>query len=239
MGVRGICSYIVDHPELGRVEVTGKEAARRITARWKDGTVCVTVPVGLTRNGLLAALDRMAPRLLKHRNVLRFAIGDVISLDGLSIRIGIQRIRPDGVLYKAALPESSVEVGETVDLSSLAATRLISRAMAAIAHRLAFQILVPRAMELAVRTKCAPSSWRISTGKKVLGKCDTNGVISLSYMNLFLPMELRDYIVCHELAHLSEMNHSSRFHAVCDGYCNGREKALARKLRAYKWPLLK
>ena len=56
---------------------------------------------------------------------------------------------------------------------------------------------------------------------------------------MFLPQELRDYIVLHEIAHLSEMNHSPRFHAVLDGYLGGREAILVNRLKTYSWPVLR
>lgn len=231
--------YRVDHSELGPVTVTCKSAARNISARWKEGSVRITAPFGISSKEVLEALDIMAPRLLRRRSVISFASGDIIGLDGLSIGICVQDISPRRVLCKCSVPESFVCVGSQLDLSSLTTTVLISRAMAAVARRLAFRMLIPRARELADRVGCHPSAWKISSGKKVLGKCDTKGVISLSHMNVFLPQDLRDYVVFHELAHLSEMNHSTRFHVVCDRYCMGREKVLARRLRNYVWPLLR
>lgn len=33
------------------------------------------------------------------------------------------------------------------------------------------------------------------------------------------------------------LNHSERFHRVCDTYLGGREKELVAKLKAFAWPL--
>ena len=72
----------------------------------------------------------------------------------------------------------------------------------------------------------------------VLGRCNSRGVIALSSVLVFLPEELREYVICHELAHLDEMNHSPRFHALCDKYCRGRERQLEAALKAAVIPIV-
>jgi len=43
------------------------------------------------------------------------------------------------------------------------------------------------------------------------GSCSRNGNLNFNFKILFLPEELRDYIIVHELCHLGEFNHSQNF----------------------------
>ncbi|MBQ8302206.1 MAG: M48 family metallopeptidase [Clostridia bacterium] len=57
----------------------------------------------------------------------------------------------------------------------------------------------------------------ITGAKTRFGSCSSKGNISFSYLLMLYPEEAIDYVVVHELAHLVEMNHSSRFYKIVEG----------------------
>ena len=64
------------------------------------------------------------------------------------------------------------------------------------------------------------------------GSCSKQGNLNFHYRLLFLPIELADYVIVHELCHLKEMNHSNKFWRLvaerCPNYLERR-----RELRTF------
>lgn len=228
------------HPTLGKIEIVMRSDAVRYTARWKEDVLRLTVPPSATGETVMKIIAEMEPKLLKKRPILIYNPGDRIELpEGFSVGFSRQGVKPRNVMASLHGQLISIEVGRELDMASPEVTSAVSRILCRIASRLAPELLLPRAMELARQVGASPASWSIMSGFHTLGKCSSRRVIHLSYVNVFLPPELRDYIVFHELAHLSEMSHSPRFHAICDRYCSGREKEFVKQLRDYRWPILR
>lgn len=227
--------YEFEYPALGMVRVNPRRNSNRISARWRDGKVNINVPWGISESKMMRALATFEPRLLSSRPDILYYDGQSFELDGVTITISRQSYAPNQIITQAQLPHSVIEVGRNFDFNKPDTSRTISNMMCRIAQRIAADILIPRARELAAEVNRAPVGWSISNGHRVLGRCDTNGVIALSYILVFLPPQLRDFVIYHELAHLSEMNHSPRFHELCNQYCGGREAELTAMLRAHKW----
>lgn len=61
------------------------------------------------------------------------------------------------------------------------------------------------------RLGVAPTRWRLSSARTRWGSCSADGSIRLNWRLMHFPPEIVDYVVCHELAHLKELNHGPRF----------------------------
>lgn len=229
----------ISHSELGRVIVNVRRNSSRVSARWKSGLVSLNVPQGTPVADINRLLDDFTPRLLAARPTLRFTPGQRIELPGVTFELRPQSVAPRKVLASPSLPVTYIEIGSELDLSDPETTLTVNDILLGAARRLAPRLLLPRARALTEVTGHSPMAWRISNGHRTLGVCNARGIISLSYVLVFLPADLRDFVILHELAHLLEMNHSPRFHALLDGYLGGNEAELSARLRTYRWPVLR
>lgn len=54
----------------------------------------------------------------------------------------------------------------------------------------------------------------LSNARSRWGSCNSRGEIRINWRLIQAPPHIINYVICHELAHLKEMNHSARFWAV-------------------------
>ena len=80
-------------------------------------------------------------------------------------------------------------------------------------------IFVERLANYAPRLGVSPPPLRISAARTRWGSCSHHGGISLNWRLILMPLAVVDYVVCHELAHIREMNHSPRFWSVVEQLC--------------------
>ncbi len=65
------------------------------------------------------------------------------------------------------------------------------------------------------------------------GSCSSKGNLNFNYQLYYLPEELLDYVVIHELAHRRHMNHSAAFWEEVEKYCPNY-KIRRRALQDYR-----
>lgn len=75
----------------------------------------------------------------------------------------------------------------------------------------ALQIFSERVQYYAGLHGFAPKQVKINSAKTRWGSCSANGTINFTWRLVMAPLEIIDYVVLHELAHLRVRNHSQTF----------------------------
>lgn len=126
------------------------------------------------------------PQKMSDRQAERFLVENEHRLTALIERVNARR---------AQLPEFRAE-----DIPALKAR--------------AEEILPQKLRFFAQRMGVSPSACKITSAKKRFGSCNSKKSICFSCFLMLFPEEAIDYVIVHELAHLKEMNHSSRFYEI-------------------------
>lgn len=73
------------------------------------------------------------------------------------------------------------------------------------------KLIIERTEIWSEQMKLKPSQVRFRNQKTRWGSCSSQGVINFNWRLIGAPLEVVDYIIVHELAHLQFMNHSDKF----------------------------
>ncbi len=232
--------FYLDDKEFGRIYITIRRNSHRISARWKNSHICVNIPHGVSKAELETFIDQHRDKIKRlNRSNVEYAIGQIIRCFRCNIVIGEQNRFRNKIIFGHEDDDLYLNLPKGIDLTDELVKKGISSAMQAIMHDEAVKRLIPHAIEVAGRLNVHPGGFEIGRGLKKLGHCTPKGIIQLSRNVMFLPEELVDLIICHELAHLTHFNHSAAFHALVNQYLEGRERELEAKLKKHQWPILR
>jgi predicted metal-dependent hydrolase len=93
--------------------------------------------------------------------------------------------------------------------------------------RLAMKEFPVRVIELAKLHGLSVRRVTVRNQRSRWGSCSRRGTISLNWRLIQTPVFVRDYVILHELAHLRQMNHSTRFWREVARLCPDYEAAEA------------
>ncbi|QOY55869.1 M48 family metallopeptidase [Candidatus Sulfurimonas marisnigri] len=95
----------------------------------------------------------------------------------------------------------------------------------------ASQYIVPKVEQFSKLMNLNYEEIKFKKMKSRWGSCSSKRVITLNTQLIKIDKELIDYIIVHELAHLTHMNHSRKFHDLVDIYISNA-KELNKRLKA-------
>ena len=233
--------YIEDK-EFGKIHVELRRGMTSVRFTFHaDGNLLMRAPLGISVAEMQRMVDihREQLRRLPHPQSVSFRFGQTIECFKCQVVIESQNRMPGYILNHWEGDTLHLQIHQNADLEDDRIKRTISsiigRAMDVQAHAL----LLPFAQQIADELGLRPAGFEVGRGMRKLGHCTAKRIIQLSRNLMFLPEALVRYIICHELAHLTHMNHSPQFHALCNQYCGGKEKELEKQLRNFHFPILK
>lgn len=235
--------------EFGEIILHTRANMRHLTARWHNGVLLVNKPPHVTFDKTYLFIDEYREKIRSLRKktlerytqvITRYKIGQRITCFRGEVLICAIDCRPRFTGYKRDENGNMfIFISSKDDIDTDIKQQAISSALKELMKRTAPHVLIPFAHEVAKEIGVSPKEFVIGRGFRKLGHCTAQKTIQLSANLMFMPEELVRYIICHELAHLTEMNHGQAFHTLCNRYCNGNEKNLIRSLKAFSYPLIK
>jgi len=78
---------------------------------------------------------------------------------------------------------------------------------------------------LSQRLTAYPQSYKIRFYRSRWGSCNSRGELSFNYLLMMVPNWVIDYVIIHELCHLTYLNHSNNFWQLVKLHCNQVEPA--------------
>jgi predicted metal-dependent hydrolase len=203
-------SWLMVGAQRVRFHLVRHHRARRYVLRLReDGSARVTIPrrgsVGEARKFVQRNLEWLEKQLLRQARQARqsryWEAGTEILFRGKAVRL--EAVRSNGGTGCICIGTEVVGVGAPEgDLRPMVERHL---------WRLAAKELRVRVQELATLHKFSVQRVSVRNQRSRWGSCSRHGTISLNWRLVQTPEFVRDYIILHELAHLRQMNHSSRF----------------------------
>ena len=198
-----------------------KERRRNIRYSITQKSINVLIPrgiIGRNTEDILSEVKQWAhtefdqnPSLLNRFRVIVYTHGEFLRIFGQDFKLLIfeeQRKGLSGKVVQGKYIELRVPAEVEQDLLHKAIGQLLSRILSSYFH----EAIVARVQAWnqkyyqedikSIRLKNNQSNW---------GSCSSRHNINLSSRLLFAPLDVLDYVIVHELAHLKEMNHSPRF----------------------------
>lgn len=208
---------IIHEGESLRVLVRRRPTARRLTLRVSSATgeVVMTLPtrtsITVARTFALSHGGWIAARIARMPERVAFVTGATVPLRSVPHRIA-HRSHRSGVTRVESL------AGEPI-MSVACDEPHVSRRIVDFLQREARADLVAAVARYTAKLGQGPKRITLRDTRSRWGSCTARGDLNFSWRLILAPPLVLDYLVAHEMAHLREMNHSTRFWTLVGSLC--------------------
>ena len=225
--------FQIKDEELGVIHVQRRYNAKRFNFRCAADGIHVSMPIDATKKELDEALNSVRPKLIAARPKTEQRIIDFgYRIDAPHFIFGVHPCEGKGVTARSEFGKMDVYCPKNTDFSQEHIQQWLRKVIVEALKRNAKIVLPLRLMELAAKHGFKYGEVRISSALGSWGCCTGRNNIRLSWRLLMLPEVLMDYVILHELCHITHKDHSPNFWAALNGLVGGDAKELQRQLVA-------
>ena len=221
--------------DIGEVSVYKRKGQKRLSLSIRNGKIRVNAPYLVSKKlienfvinnkgWIIEHLDKTSSSKLKFSDGQRLGPIFIDIKQGDSSKNYSKFNLEDGIL--------TIKLAHGSDIESQSSQNYIKLKLKVAIVKYAGDTLEPMLDVQSERTALEFKGFKTSITKSKWGSCDTRKIIHLNSLLIMLPDELINYVICHELTHLNNMNHSPKFWAELEAiYPNHKQAKL--KLKKY------
>jgi predicted metal-dependent hydrolase len=195
--------------------------AKRLKLRYDaaEGAAVLTLPPNMPSARALRFAQKheswIQKQQAKHSDLAAYRAGDILPFRGQDYLICHDETRPARIY----LTEGQITVGGRAEGFNIRLENWLKRQAKSSLPQIAYDYEEKLKQTYRLHNLKKPRALKkisIRDTKSRWGSCSGQGNISLSYRLIMAPEEIMNYVTAHEVAHLSEMNHSADFWKVVD-----------------------
>lgn len=185
----------------------------------QDASVIIRVPLRTPMKTVERIVKEKAGWIIKHRDTYRnnlalrpellYCSGETHMFRGNGLTMSIKQSDKPGII----IGENTIDIG-TRDPNDLdAVKKLLYKGYREQARRI-FPLIMARVMSEHPDQSFRPASLVIRTMKRRWGSCSSKGAITLNTELIKLPDKYIEYVITHELCHLTHHNHGKQYYEL-------------------------
>ena len=160
-----------------------------------------------------------------------------ISVKPTKVRVAVPQKVSFETAYKFTLKEKEWILKNILEMKRLVKSHEGFDSNQNLSKKSAKEMLIKRLEHLSQITGLRYKRVFVKSQKTLWGSCSSKSNINLNIKLIYLPEDLQDYVMLHELVHLKHPNHSKKFWAELDRWV-GNAKAFEKRLKKYRIELL-